>query len=711
MTMKKIKNFYKISIMLLLVLAACTEDVRDISFADSIVLPTNVAAVYDITQDNSGAVTITPSADGAIGFNVYFGDGTETPAAISQGESAEHIYAEGTYNVRVEAVSLSGEVVEMTQQLVVSFQAPQNLVVVIENDAAISKQVNITANAEFATIFEVDSGETDVNQPAITGNIGETVSYLYANSGMYSIKVIAKGGAIATTLYEVDFEVTEILAPVQSAPTPAARAEENVSSIFSNAYTDIAGSDFYPNWGQSTLYTAYDLNGDGVLQYSNLNYQGIDIGAEIDASSMEFLHIDIWTPDATSIDIYPLPNGVAPADERFVTKTLVPNEWNSFDIPMSDFTDQGLPTANLKQFKFVGSGSVFIDNLFFYKNPTTFPNVYDDFEGNGTIATWAGDSCGINTSVANPFSDGVNSSATVLEYDDTGGQYANIFFDVTPNFDLSVKTSFSVKVYVASTDVTGTSPNQVSLKLQDGTVGEPWGTQSEIIKPIALDTWQTLTFDFANDVVLGAANPIARTDFNRVLFQVNGENNNDNVKAYFDDFAWGDDLFTGPIPQDDFEGGGNISTWFGDACGLNASLANPYLDAMNSSDTVLEYDDTGGQYANIRFDTETNFNMEKHTFSLKVYVASADVSGTAPNQISLKLQDGTAGEPWAQQTEIVKPIVLDTWQTLTFDFMNDEIGGAADPLDRTDFNRVVIQFNGENNNDPVKAFIDDFKYQ
>jgi hypothetical protein len=56
-----------------------------------------------------------------------------------------------------------------------------------------------------------------------------------------------------------------------------------------------------------------------------------------------------------------------------VTKSLIANQWNSFDIPLSDFTSQGLPISNLKQFKFVGTpwavGTVFIDNIYFYKNP------------------------------------------------------------------------------------------------------------------------------------------------------------------------------------------------------------------------------------------------------------------------------------------------------------------------------------------------------
>ena len=344
--MNNIKKIYKV-LLLLLIVVACEEDLRDISFAENILLPSNISATYDITQDNTGLVTITPTADGSVSYEVYFGDGTSEPASVTQGENVQHTYAEGTYDVKIVALNLNGDEVEATQQLVVSFNAPQNLVVVIENDPAISKKVNITANADFATMFDFDSGETNASQPVVSGNIGNTISYQYTDAGTYAIKVIAKGAAIETTEYAMDFEVTEILAPIASAINPPARKDDDVISIFSDAYTDVAGSNFYPNWGQNTIYTEFDLNGDKMIQYSNLNYQGIDIGSEVDASSMEMLHIDIWTPDATSIDIYPLPNGVQPADERFVTKTLIPNEWNSFDIPMTEFTSQGLSLIHI----------------------------------------------------------------------------------------------------------------------------------------------------------------------------------------------------------------------------------------------------------------------------------------------------------------------------------------------------------------------------
>ena len=362
--MKKLKTIYK-ALIIFLIISACTEEDRSIDFINNIAPPTNVAAAYNITQDNSGLVTIIPTADGAILFDVDFGDSSPVEKDVEAGKNVLHTYAEGTYNVKVVAYNSKGDAVEATQELIVSFQAPQNLMVTLENDLAISKQVNISATADFAATYEFYSGETGVDQPVVSGNIADALSYQYTDAGTYTVKVVAKGGAIETTEYTAEFEVTAILAPLESASSPAFRNDADVISLFSDAYTDISDIDYNPNWGQQTIYTAFDLNGDAMIQYSNLNYQGIDFATNVqDASAMETLHIDVWTADATSIDIYPISSSSA---EFFVTKQLVADQWNSFEIPLTEFTDQGLVVSDLKQFKFVGAGSVFIDNLYFWK--------------------------------------------------------------------------------------------------------------------------------------------------------------------------------------------------------------------------------------------------------------------------------------------------------------------------------------------------------
>jgi hypothetical protein len=78
------------------------------------------------------------------------------------------------------------------------------------------------------------------------------------------------------------------------------------------------------------------------------------------------------------------------------------------------------------------------------------------------------------------------------------------------------------------------------------------------------------------------------------------------------------------------------------------------------------------------------------------------------------LQNGDLAQFWTTQTEIVKPVELDKWQEITFDFANDTFinaGSSDDPVDRTDLNKVVIQLNSENNNDKVTAYLDDLVYE
>lgn len=169
------------------------------------------------------------------------------------------------------------------------------------------------------------------------------------------------------------------------------------------------------------------------------------------------------------------------------------------------------------------------------------------------------------------------------------------------------------------------------------------------------------------------------------------------------------------IVEDDFEGNGTISTWFGYDANINAQFNNLYKEAINTSNTVLKYEDVGGQYANIRFQLDEKFDLsEDYTFTFKIYVPLINITGSQNNQVSLKLQNGDLNEPWSTQTEIIKSVTLNQWQTVTFNFKDDNYinlnPGSVAPINRTDFNRVVIQINGEDNTDRVTAYIDDFLY-
>ena len=381
--MKTLKYFLSAILLITFVWGCEDDDFGSVDFVSTVVAPTNVTALYNITQDNTGFVTITPNSEGAISYDIYYGDSATEAVNVKQGENIAHIYVEGTYDVKIVAYGITGLKTEVTQPLVVSFKAPENLEVTIENDLAVSKQVNVTATAEFAALFDVYFGEEGNDEP-VTANIGDMASYTYAEAGIYTIKVVAKGAAITTTEYTVDFEVTEILQPITSAPTPPARGDVDVISIYGDAYTNVAGTNYNPDWGQSgqgSSFAEFDLNGDKMLQYINLSYQGIGIGETIDVSAMEFLHMDVWTANVTAMETSLINGQDGNSTEAPVWSDLTADQWTSIDIPISDYIDQGLTVNEIFQLKLVGDpwagGTVFVDNIYFHKAPTVTSSVLD----------------------------------------------------------------------------------------------------------------------------------------------------------------------------------------------------------------------------------------------------------------------------------------------------------------------------------------------
>ena len=79
---------------------------------------------------------------------------------------------------------------------------------------------------------------------------------------------------------------------------------------------------------------------------------------------MEYLHLDYKTDDATALDFYLISEN--PTVENAYTLSIVTGDWQSIDIPLSVYT------ANLDrvlQFKTTGNGTVYLDNLYFWKAP------------------------------------------------------------------------------------------------------------------------------------------------------------------------------------------------------------------------------------------------------------------------------------------------------------------------------------------------------
>lgn len=149
--------------------------------------------------------------------------------------------------------------------------------------------------------------------------------------------------------------------PTVAAPVPT-RDPVNVISIFSDTYTNVAGTDFNPNWGQATVVSQTTIQGNNTLRYAGLNYQGTQFASNLDVSDMTHLHLDFWSSNSSGLNIYLISPG--PTETPFAL-SVPTNGWAGVDIPLSSFSPVDL--ADLIQFKFDGNGDIYLDNIYFYK--------------------------------------------------------------------------------------------------------------------------------------------------------------------------------------------------------------------------------------------------------------------------------------------------------------------------------------------------------
>jgi hypothetical protein len=149
--------------------------------------------------------------------------------------------------------------------------------------------------------------------------------------------------------------------PTVAAPTPT-YSPADVISVFSDTYTNIAGTDLNPNWGQATQVTQVPVAGNNTLVYTGLNYQGIQLGSNQNLSGMTHLHLDFWTANSTALKVFIISPG--PVETPY-TLTVPTSGWSSVDIPLTEFTPVDL--TNVFQFKFEGNGKIYLDNILFRK--------------------------------------------------------------------------------------------------------------------------------------------------------------------------------------------------------------------------------------------------------------------------------------------------------------------------------------------------------
>ena len=238
-----------------------------------------------------------------------------------------------------------------------------------------------TTNASQLRIFAISPGPVEtpytLTVPTAGWNSVDIPLSAFAPvnlSSIFQFKFDANGATDLPDIYLDNIYFWKIPAvPTVAAPTPTYPAA-SVISIYSDAYTNVAGTDFFPNWGQSTQYSQVAIAGNNAIKYSNLNYQGIQFGSNQDVSSYQYLHVDYYSANATSLNIYLIcppgsAGGQAPWEKAYALPVPTASGWNSVDIPLSHFTPI-VALNNTFQFKFdggTGSQTIYLDNIVFHQ--------------------------------------------------------------------------------------------------------------------------------------------------------------------------------------------------------------------------------------------------------------------------------------------------------------------------------------------------------
>lgn len=249
-------------------------------------------------------------------------------------------------------------------------EAPANLTAELVSASYYSATLkcNATDNSGAVTFTVTDEANgVEASKGAVSGvDLEFKVEGLEAGKD-YNFTVSASdldGNVCETT---VAVPATTLAAP-EAAAAPMAEAE-NVISIYSDVY-DPATTFGFGNWSQTTTATAVELaDGDNAFFLDRFNYIGIELNnstAAFDATEMEYLHIDLYSPNITRFQITPIWGS-----ESLVDVEVVQNEWNSIDLNLSEKWP-AMDKTNIYQIKLQAEpGSqttAFIDNIYFWKD-------------------------------------------------------------------------------------------------------------------------------------------------------------------------------------------------------------------------------------------------------------------------------------------------------------------------------------------------------
>lgn len=657
--MKVLNYFFSIAFFLVLVTGCKKELNEDISFLDTDSAPAKLSAFFDITQDNTGLVTITPNGEGISYYEIFYGDATTVPAKVQPGKNTQHVYAEGVYNVKIVGHSITGKITESTKQLTVSFRAPENLEFTLTVDPNNNYKVTVTAKALYETFFRVYFGDVP-NEVPVSFTEGDVVNHTYAAVGTYNVRVVAlSGGAATTQLIKTVTIVDPVLLPINfESPT------------VDYTFTNFGG-------GVVTKINNTQINGIntsakvGKMVKNAPEVWGgsfITLGAPIDFSANKVFRMKVFAPRVGAkvlLKVENLTNGGIFFEKEVAT--TVANAWEDlvFDYGAINTANSYQKLVLIFDLGTAGDGSanftyLFDDIRLTNQLPTsllTLPVTFDDPLVNYTVTDFGGN---ITVNDVDP----ANAANKVKKTTKPNGAETWAGTTIGAGFTSKIPftataTQMSIRVYSPAAGI------RIRLKAEDRT-NNTRSVETEAMTQAA-NTWETLVFDFANQSAGTAAlNLTYNYDMASVFFDF-GNNGNGKV-FYWDDVSF---LPVNVTPNYlalplDFQSTTYAYNFVNFDGGDASVINNPFSTGINTSTKVGKMVKNAGQVwggSLIALVNPINFSVKK-TFKMKVY------SPRIGAKVLLKVE-GPGGAAFEKE---VATTTANTWEELTFDYSTINTG-------------------------------------
>jgi hypothetical protein len=637
------------------------EEYNDVSFVQTANAPDKLSAFFDITQDNTGLVTITPNGEGASAYKVYFGDNTTTPVDIAPGKNTQHVYAEGVYNVKIVAMGLNGKTTEATKQLTVSFKAPENLEVTAAADASSQFKYTVSAKANYETVFKVYFGDV-ANEVPQSFLEGETISHTYASVGTYTIKVVALSGGAATT--EFTKEIT-IVDPVLLPLTFESATLNYEFSNFDGGNTTVIANSHISGINTSAKVGKMVKNPGQIWGGSVIR-----MGEPIDFSTNKIFRMKVFSPRVGAKVLLKVEN---PSDGSISFEkeavTTVANAWEELGFDYSAINTSNMYQNIVLIFELgtVGDGSANFTFLFDDIRLTnsmpvppsaaqiSLPVTFDDAAVNYTVTDF-GNNQTVNAVDPTDAANKVKKTTKLNGAETWAGTTIGTPIGFATAIPVTATSSkMSIRVYSPAAGI------HVRLKIEDHN-DNTRSVETEAITTVA-NTWETLVFDFNNQAAGTAAfNSSYTYDKASVFFDFN---NAGNGKVFY----WDDVKMAVAAPPAttlglplDFQST-TLNYAFTNFDGGNVTVVNnPDGSGINTSSKVAKMVKNAGQPwagSYITLDNPIDFSTQK-TFKMKVY------SPRVGAKVLLKVENLTNGG--ISYEKEVTTTTANAWEELTFDF-------------------------------------------